>query len=67
MMVGPDWSGMTVGKRRPAPGMDGRVEYDVYVTTDRVRLRRSGPVGQTRRMPAALADPRPAPASRPHQ
>lgn len=26
---------MTVGKRRPAPGMDGRTEYDVYVTTDR--------------------------------
>lgn len=33
--VGPDWSGMTVGKRRPAPGADGRTEYDVYVTTDR--------------------------------
>ncbi|SMY12618.1 EAL domain-containing protein [Brevibacterium jeotgali] len=35
VMVGPDWSGMTVGKRRPAPGTDGRTEYDVFVTTDR--------------------------------
>jgi len=35
VMVGPDWSGMTVGKRRPAPGADGRTEYEVYVTTDR--------------------------------
>lgn len=35
IMVGPDWSGMTVGKRRPAPGADGRTEYDVHVTTDR--------------------------------
>lgn len=35
IMVGPDWSGMTVAKRRPAPGPDGRTEFDVHVTTER--------------------------------
>ena len=35
IMVGPDWSGMTVAKRRPAPGPDGRTELDVHVTTER--------------------------------
>jgi EAL domain-containing protein (putative c-di-GMP-specific phosphodiesterase class I) len=30
-----DWSGMTVAKRRPAPGPDGRTEFDVHVTTER--------------------------------
>ena len=35
IMVGPDWSGMTVAKRRPSPGPDGRTEFDVHVTTER--------------------------------
>ena len=35
IIVGPDWSGMTVAKRRPAPGPDGRTEFDVHVTTER--------------------------------
>lgn len=35
IVVGPDWSGLIAAHRRAAPGRDGRVEYDVYVTTDR--------------------------------
>ncbi|GAA2106119.1 EAL domain-containing protein [Brevibacterium salitolerans] len=35
IVIGPDWSGLTVGKRRFSPGPDGRTEYDVHVTTER--------------------------------
>ncbi|WP_245579766.1 EAL domain-containing protein [Brevibacterium album] len=35
IVIGPDWSGLTVAKRRFSPGPDGRTEYDVHVTTER--------------------------------
>lgn len=35
IVVGSDWSAMVAASRRSDPGPDGRVEYDVYVTSER--------------------------------
>ncbi|GAA4283870.1 hypothetical protein GCM10022261_14010 [Brevibacterium daeguense] len=35
MVIGPDWSGMVAADRRSDPGPDGRIQYDVFVTTER--------------------------------
>lgn len=35
IVVGPDWSGMVTASRKNDPGREGRVEFDVYITTDR--------------------------------
>lgn len=35
IVVGPDWSGMVAASRKKDPGPEGRVEFDVYITTDR--------------------------------